>query len=124
MILSTMVYLTVVSVAAALAALAAHDGLRRLEIPTRFVWLASLALGPALLLGGWLLGLRASVPQVSSPVFRIPIALPELILDRNGTVWRSWIENGIALAWLAGCAAVALLLLRGQLVLIREKRSA
>ena len=55
MIVSVMMYLLAVSAVIGAAAWLADEGLRRVGVPTRWLWLGALAAPPALLLVAWLL---------------------------------------------------------------------
>jgi len=84
MIFATAVFLVTVSLLASAAAWAADDGLRRLGISTRWVWLAAMAAAAVLLVGPALA--PGNVPQAlgraigATPVFELPafVVGPEL----------------------------------------------
>ncbi len=127
MIATTMMYLLAVSVLATAAALVAERGLRRLQLPTRWAWLTAVALGPALVMGSFFAdfvprGFR--IMRVMTRSMPAEIDIPALIAAATTPAWRAWLESGLGLVWGIGAAAIAFVLLHGQMTLLREKRAA
>jgi len=109
MIVSSMVFLLVVSAVACAAALAMEAGLGRMGAPMRFAWLGALALGPTLLAAktARLLDvLRANEPPAWVPVFELPaLELTPAVAATNGL----GVESAAAVLWiLAGFGLIAL----------------
>jgi len=119
MILSMMTFLALVSILGTLGALLAEAGLRRIHSPTRWVWLASMILGPALLIAGQSAGRSGSG---GGPLGLPTIELPPLILGSSdpGT-WGALAGLAPALFWITASVAMGILLARGHSTLLRER---
>jgi TonB family protein len=119
MILTLMTFLVIVSILGTLGALLAEAGLRRIHSPTRWVWLAGMTLGPALLIAGQWAGW--SGPGGSA--MGLPtIELSPLILGPTdpGT-WGALLGLTPAVLWMVASVAVVILLARAQRTLLRER---
>jgi TonB family protein len=120
MIASTALQMLVVSIAATGAALAAEAGLRRVALPTRWAWLAALALPP-------LFVLATLVPPITAMI-RHPGTAAMVVVPLDGfTVGAgdpgpTWVDGAVAAVWALSVAAFLTVLLRGYLQLARERR--
>jgi TonB family protein len=119
MILTLMTFLVIVSMLGTLGALLAEAGLRRIHFPTRWVWLAGMALGPLLLIVGQSAGRRG--PGVG--VMGLPtIELSPLILGSTDTgTWGALSGLAPALLWMVASVAMVIVLARAHRTLLRER---
>ena len=119
MILSTMTFLTVVSILGALGAMLAEAGLRRIHAPTRWAWLAGMALGPTLLIVGQS---AARGGSGGGPLGLPTIELSPLILNSTDPgAWGPLWGLAPALLWMVASVAMLLLLVRAHRTLLRER---
>ncbi len=93
MIVSLMVFLTVLSLLAGAAAFLADRGLALARVPTRWLWLAALGLGPGLLVAPPVLG-----PAIGAATF---FELPPLVVDVSGDADGLPLDRLAAVAWAA-----------------------
>jgi TonB family protein len=115
---SIVLYLLATSAVASLAALAADEGLRRAALPSRWLWLATMAAPPALLLAPLLtsrFGLTMASGLPMGPVVELPavVAGPDAGGDTLAVV--------AAGLWLATSLAMGAVLVHGHRALSRER---
>ena len=112
-------YLITVSAVCAVAAWAADEGLRRVGVPTRWLWLASLG-APAALLLAPLLAPSGTSASLGGPLLAPVVELPGLLVGRGFVPW-----PGVAAAWttmwVLSSAGLAVVLLTGYRRLVRER---
>jgi TonB family protein len=120
MILTTMIYLSVISTIAGAAAWVAESGLRRAGLPIRWVWLAAMLLGPALLTAGALLPPESTARLAAAPTGPV-IELPAFEVASSDSAPLGPNE-GLLLAWVLASGLMVAAVLRTRLVLARERR--
>ncbi|KPJ75075.1 MAG: hypothetical protein AMS19_14410 [Gemmatimonas sp. SG8_23] len=120
MILTTMIYLLVTSAIASAAAWVAESGLRRAGLPIRWVWLAAMLLGPALLTAGALLPPESTARLAAAPTGPV-IELPAFEVASSDSAPLGPNE-GLLLAWVLASGLMVAAVLRTRLVLARERR--
>lgn len=122
MIGATMVFLVAVSAVAFVSGWAAEDGLRKLGVPTRWVWLLVMAVPFALLLAPALAPIGASgsasgAPAVPGQVFE----LGALIVSAGDTGLPLWFDSALAILWCLAVVAMIALLGWTHVSLARER---
>jgi len=116
---SITLYLLMVSGVCAAAAWAADEGLRRLGLPTRWLWLVALV-APGVLLLAPVLTPGGAAPGLVGPILPPVVTLPGLVVGPDPGPWalllRTW-----AIAWIASSTVLAPVLLHGYRGLVRER---
>jgi len=122
MIPALMTFLLAVSLVASVAALAGEAGLRRLGIPTRWVWLGALSLGP-LLLAAAVLGRSGLAGSRAGAGVLALVELPPLIVGPDPEAAGANLLAAAAVAVWAACSlALVVLLARTHRLLVRERQ--
>lgn len=123
MIIAVMGFLTVVSLLAYVAARVADEGIRRLGIPTRWLWLVAIGMPFVLLLVPLLASTGAAAPAAGAfgmaPVIELS---PIVVGEGSGPGIIGWLPTALAGAWIVGSAALAVLLIRTHVSLVAERR--
>lgn len=120
MIVSWMAFLVVASAVVSMAALLVDGGLEKWGAPTRFAWLAALALAPAVLIGkAWAL-LRPEAPP-ALPAWVPVLELPPLVWGPQAAGPAFGVEQGAALLWILSALGMLLLVGHAHLALRRER---
>lgn len=122
MILSMMMFLLAVGIVVAGAAWCADQGLRRLGLPSRFVWSGALLAGPAMLVAGLV---PAAAPAMDGVVGSLPpavIDLPGLVIGEPG-VGFGVLGSFAGGVWLVSTLVFLAVLLRARSKLIRDAAS-
>jgi TonB family protein len=122
MIASVMMYLLAVSAVIGVAAWVADEGLRRVGVPTRWLWLAALAAPPILVLAAWLLPQRVTAMvgggAVAGPVIELPAFLLGNGTDPSGLGW----PDALLAVWLASALAMVAVVVVAHVRLDLERR--
>jgi TonB family protein len=121
MIASVMLYLVAVSAVVGAAAWLADEGLRRVGVPTRWVWLAALATPLVLAVTAGLLPERAVAVVASGVPAAAVIELPEFVVDDAGSAGVGW-SDGLLTLWLASVLATIVVVARAHRRLGKERR--
>jgi TonB family protein len=123
-----MVFVLTVSALAAAAAALGDAGLRRLGLPSRWIWLASLAAAPVLLATS-LAGLGAPGSEGAAgalgpvPVVEIPgVVLGAASPGADAAAWLVAVEAGLLALWIASALALVGTLAAAHRALRRERR--
>ena len=113
MLLSLMVYVTVVSLLLALAAWTCERAVRGLAFPTRWIWASALAgsLGLTLFVLPWPGGVSTPLELVTADAASGPIATPLTALT-NGLTLPSGLDPYVGAAWAVLSLMVGFMLLR------------
>ena len=122
MLLSLMVYVTVVSLLLALAAWTCERAVRGLAFPTRWIWAAALggSLGFALFVLPWPSGTSAPLELVAPDAAVGPIATP-LIALTSGLTLPNGLDPYVGIVWVVLSLVVGLVLLRAQVGLSSDR---
>lgn len=118
MIATWMAFLLVVSVLAGAAAALLEGGLGRWGAPTRFAWLAALALGPALLAMEMLALLRPTPPP---PAWVPVLELPPLSVAAPPVGSGLGLEDIAMAVWLLSALGLVVMVARTHARLLRER---
>lgn len=122
MIAGTVVFLGVVSLVVWVAVWAADQGLRRLGLPTRWLWLAGLSAPFALLLVPLMLPDGAgATPAVGTP--SAPFELAPIVVGDGLAGLAFWLTPALGAVWLFSSLALAVSLVHGHLALKKERAS-
>jgi TonB family protein len=119
--MTTVTYLLVISAITALAAWTAELGLRRAGVPTRWVWLAAMLTGPALLAAAALLPESSPMRGVGGAVGPV-IELPAFEVGPAPTAFLG-VEGAVLVGWLLASLAMIVLVVRTRLRLGHERRA-
>ena len=123
MIVSVMLYLMAVSIVMSVAAWLAEEGLRRVGVPTRWLWLLALAAPLSLLAGARLLPEQTAAVMVGGVPSAGVIELPDFLVGPAAdSVGFGWPDAFLA-AWLLGSLAMAVVIIRAHVRLRAERRT-
>lgn len=122
MIDSVMVYLVAVSIVFAVAAWFADEGLRRVGVPTRWLWLAALAAPVVLVTAALLVPERATVVLGGMPTAGV-IELPAFLVGNGAESGAFGWPDALLVAWLVSTLTMVAVVVRAQVRLGSERRS-
>ena len=122
MIAGVVVFLAVVSLVLWVAVWTADQGLRRLGLPTRWVWLTGLVTPFALLLLPLLLPRSAQLGG-SGRLPASPFELAPIVVGDGMAELGFWISVALGVVWVLSSLVLAASLLRSHLVLSRERQA-
>jgi len=123
MIASVMLYLMAVSIVMSVAAWLAEEGLRRVGVPTRWLWLLALAAPLSLLAAARFLPARTVAVVAGGVPSPGVIELPDFLIGPAGdSVGLGWPDAFLAV-WILGSLAMATVVIRAHARLRAERRS-